>query len=149
MKVRFFGCGKFGWLSSESEDRPLTEIERSFMERHRAVCNDCVRREEAAAMALNMLRESGIEAEQPARSYDLRLIRRVRVQAVRASAQYWSPVVFGAAIATLVLVGALQLVSRSGQLPVFRAGTSEARRIRIEAPAFPDVPISERIVDTP
>ena len=77
MKIRFFGCGKFGWLSSESEDRSLTPKEQLFMARHRDVCRPCSSKEEASALALNMLRESKLEADEPAVAFDRRLLRRV------------------------------------------------------------------------
>jgi hypothetical protein len=61
----------------------------------------------------------------------------------------WSPALFGAAIAAVALISALQMLARSNELPIFRAGTSEAHRIRISSPEFPQIPIAERIVDTP
>ena len=55
----------------------------------------------------------------------------------------------GAAIAAVALVSALQMLARSSELPVFRTGTSEARRIKLGSPAFPVLPIADRISDTP
>ena len=146
MRIRFFGCGKFSWLASAAEDRLLMNKERHFMDRHRAVCLQCMKREEASALALNMLREARLEVPTPESAYDVRLLRRLRIQSMR-SASYWSPAFFGAAIAAVSLVSALQLLSRSGDLPVFHTGTSEAVRIRVGAPEFPNIPIAERILN--
>lgn len=115
------------------------------MARHRAVCRGCARTEEAASMALNMLRESRIEPDTPETGWDVRVIRRVRLQSVRLSVQYWSPAIFGAAIAAVALVSALQMLARTSDLPVFRAGASEARRIQLGGPVIPDIPIADRI----
>ena len=145
MKVRFFGCGKFGWLLSESEDRLLTSKEVRFLDRHRSVCRDCARTEEASSMALNMLRESRLDPSTSGSGFDIRVIRRVRLQTVRLSVQYWSPAIFGAAIAAVALVSALQMLARTSELPVFRAGASEARRIQLGGPVIPDIPIADRI----
>jgi len=145
MRVRFFGCGKFGWLVSESEDRLLTSKEVKFLESHRSVCRECARREEATSLALNMLRESSIVPSAPERGFDIRVIRRVRLQTVRLSVQYWSPAIFGAAIAAVALVSALQMLARTNEMPVFRAGVSEARRIQLGGPVIPDIPIADRI----
>lgn len=144
MRVRFFGCGKFGWLVSEAEDRELSGREQAFLDRHRSVCVPCAHREEASSLALNMLREASFDEADPGASFDVRLIRRVRVQTVRASFQYWSPAVCGAAIAALALVAGMQLLSRTHQLPVFQSGNSDARRIQISAPDFPELPLNGR-----
>ena len=96
-------------------------------------------------MALNMLRESRLEPSASGMGFDIRVIRRVRLQSVRLSVQYWSPALFGAAIAAVALVSALQMLSRTSELPVFRAGTSEARRIHVGGPQIPDIPIADRI----
>lgn len=139
MRFRFFGCGKFDWLASEAEDRPLSEREAKFMDLHRSVCEPCARREEATSMALNMLREARFEATDPSAAFDLRLMRRVRVQTVKISMQYWSPAVYGAAIAALALVAGLQLLGRTNELPVFQTGGADARRIQVAAPDIPDL----------
>jgi hypothetical protein len=145
MKVRFFGCGRFAWLASESEDRELSEAEVRFMGLHREVCPSCARREEASTLALNMLREARLEAVEPDAAYDVRLIRRWRVQNMRSSVRYWSPAVLGAAIAAVTLISALQMFARSSELPVFSAGASEARRIPVERLEIPNIPIAHRI----
>jgi len=119
------------------------------MERHRAVCRPCSSKEEASALALNMLREAKLEADEPEVSFDRRLLRRVRVESVRSGLQYWAPALFGAAIAAVALVSALQMLARSTQLPIFRADQSEARRIQLGTPEFPEVRIADRISDRP
>ena|SRR5687767_5872624 len=96
-------------------------------------------------MALNMLRESRMEPEAPGNGFDIRVIRRVHLQAVRISFQYWTPAIFGGAIAAVALISALQMLARTSEMPVFRAGTSEARRIQIGVPEIPNIPIADRI----
>jgi hypothetical protein len=149
VKLRFFGCGKFGWLASEAEDRVLTSKEELFMSRHRTVCRECAASEEDSSLALNMLREAKLEVEPAERSFDTRLIRRLRVQSVRMGMQYWSPAVFGAAIAAVALISALQMLARTHELPVFKTGQSEARRIHVGTPEFPEIPIADRIPEIP
>jgi hypothetical protein len=149
MNIRFFGCGRFRWLAYESEDRPLTEREQAFLMRHRRVCQACARREEVTAFVLNMLREARMEAELPGESYDVRLLRRIRLEAARRSLRDWTPAAWGATIAALALLATLQLLGRSSDLPSFRTGASEALRIEIGLPDFPDIPIAERIRDLP
>lgn len=92
-----------------------------------------------------MLRESSLVPDAPESGFDMRVIRRVRLQTVRLSVQYWSPAIFGAAIAAVALVSALQMLARTSELPVFRAGTSEARRIKLGGPVIPNIPIADRI----
>ena len=96
-------------------------------------------------MALNMLRESRLDPSTSGSGFDIRVIRRVRLQTVRLSVQYWSPAIFGAAIAAVALVSALQMLARTSELPVFRAGASEARHIQLGGPVIPDIPIADRI----
>ena len=149
MNLRFFCCGKFGCLASEAEDRLLTPKEREFMDRHRGACFSCAKREKASALALNMLRQARIDTQAPEGQFETRLLRRLRVQSVRIGMADWSPALFGAAIAAVALISALQMVARSNELPVFKAGSSEARRIQVNSPEFPQVPIANRIADTP
>lgn len=148
MNVRFFGCGKFGWLASESEDRELTPRETVFMERHRRVCAQCAKQEEATALALNMLRESSLESEDLNQAFDRRLLRRVRLQSLQLGLQNWSPALLGGVIAAVALVSALQILSRTDRLPIFRTGNADARRIELSFPEFPHIPIAERIPET-
>jgi len=148
MKMRFFGCGKFNWLASEREDRDLTARELRFLARHRSVCDVCAKGEEAASMALNMLRQARLEDTEASPRFNRRVIRRFRLSNIRGSFQYWSPAVYGAAIAAVALIAALQLLARSSQLPVFRAAGADARRIQVDSPVFPTVPIANRIRST-
>ncbi len=138
MKVRLFGCGKFAWLASESHDRLLSSRERSFMDRHRAVCGECERAEWSGAMALNMLRESSMEPVFGA-GFEDRVLRRHRVQTVRASLGYWSPAFLGASIAMVAILAGLQMVTRSAELPVVPAPGVEVRRQDADGPKFPDL----------
>lgn len=136
LKFRLFGCGKFGWLSSEAHDRELDPKERAFMERHKAVCPECARQEDQRHMALNMLRMAALEPE-IAPSFDERVLRRHKVESVRASIRYWSPAVLGGSIAAMAMLAALQLISEPSQLPVMRAAGYQSRRLSTETPLIP------------
>lgn len=145
MRFRCFGCGKFGWLASAAEDRPLTVDEREFMARHRSVCAECRRLEAETALALNMLRESRLETPDAGLGFNRRVMRRARISSIRAGLSYWSPAIYGASIAAVALIAALQLLSQPGRLPVFNQSGADARRIVVDSPIFPDLPIAHRI----
>lgn len=132
--MRLFGCAKFRRLSSEEVDRALTEGEFSFMAKHRVVCPSCASFESLSATALGMLRLATIEAE-PTAHFDERVVRKLRVQVTRESIRYWSPAVVGAFIAGLAVIAALQMITRSADLPHVRLPGSEAKRIQLSRPA--------------
>lgn len=140
MKMRFFGCRKFQRLVSDSMDRAISCQESSFMDRHRSVCLGCRLAEYQSSLALNMLRESVMEAQRSA-TFDDRLLRRVRLQFMRARIDYWSPAMFGAAIAGIAVLAALQMITQSSKLPtVPLAGRAmEARHVAQPTPDFPSL----------
>ncbi|MBI5708080.1 MAG: hypothetical protein HZC36_13950 [Armatimonadetes bacterium] len=142
MKFRLFGCGKFQWLSSESEDRELSEHEVSFLERHKRVCRDCAKKEDQRVMALNMLRNAAFSVDVPTR-FNERVLRRHRVESVRAGLTYWSPALVGGAIAFVAMLAALQLIASPSNLPTFRSVGAESHRARLEAPAIPNLDRSD------
>ncbi len=115
------------------------------MARHRLVCRECALGEEASAMALNMLREARLEDGGSGHGFNRRVLRRFRLSSMRGSFQYWSPAIYGATIAAVALIAAIQLLARSSELPVFRAAGADARRIHLDAPLFPSGPIANRI----
>ncbi len=143
MNIRLFGCGKFEWLLVEAEDRSMTDRENVFLNRHRNVCPQCELTERQNSMALNMLRESAIDAE-PQPNFDERVLRRHRIGLARASVQYWSPAVFGAAIAMVAVLAAMQMVARSAQLPAFQAPGADARKVEAGAARFPELEIPNK-----
>jgi hypothetical protein len=119
VNFRLFGCGKYRRLMNEKFDRALSLRERGFMAQHRSVCTECRREETQGAFALNMLRLAAIEDE-PMESglmFEERVLRRWRVQSTRESVRYWSPAFAGAAIAGLMVLAALQLVSGRPGIP--------------------------------
>jgi hypothetical protein len=116
--MRAFGCSKFKRLSSEMD----------FVEKHKAVCAECSAFESQSSMALNFLRAATIDVEVNPMFED-RVIRKLRVQTTRESIRYWSPAVAGAFIAGLAVVAALQIITRSAQLPHVKLPGSEAHRI--------------------
>lgn len=132
--MRLFGCAKFRRLSSEEVDRTLTESEFAFMAKHRTVCACCASYESLSASALSVLRLATIEAE-PTPQFDERVVRKLRVQVSRESIRYWSPAVAGAFIAGLAVIAALQMITRSADLPHVRLPGSEAKRIQLSRPA--------------
>lgn len=118
---------------NEKFDRELSKGETDFMASHRTGCDECRREEAHGACALNMLRLSSIGDEDVAPSlvFEERVIRRLRVQTARESVRYWSPAFFGAAIAGLTVLAALQLVSNRQLVPNV---THPAGEVRLERP---------------
>ena len=140
MSFRLFGCTKYRRLSNERFDRDLSLAEREFMAKHRSVCAGCRVTESQGNTALNMLRLAAMEPEfdvvdKP--HFEERILRRLRVQATRESVRYWSPAFFGAAIAGLSVLAALQLVSAQPTVSPNLHPDGSAYRTRIERlPAF-------------
>ncbi len=131
--MRVFGCGKFRRLSSDSLDRDLSPREAGYLHKHRIVCPPCAQTEVQSSLALNMLRSATLEVE-ASPMFEERVIRKLRVQTTRESLRYWSPAVAGAFIAGLAVVAALQMITRSADLPHVRLPGGEARRITISTP---------------
>lgn len=129
MTLRIFGCRKFSRILGERADRDLKEAEERFLARHRQVCAECRRSEQAEDLCLNLLRGSALEAE-VAPQFEDRIIRRLRVQNVRESLNYWSPALVGAGIACLALFVTLHLAAASSQSPAHgQLPGGEANRI--------------------
>jgi hypothetical protein len=139
VKIRVFGCRRFHKLMNDGYDRELGDGEERFMARHRHVCSPCRSVESQSNLALNMLRASALEPE-PMPAYEDRLLRRLRLQHVRASFNYWSPAFFGAAIAGVAILAALQMITQSSKLPLvpLKGSGNEARRINVDGPQFPE-----------
>jgi hypothetical protein len=127
VKIRVFGCRKFSRLLSDRADRILSSAEDRFLTRHRYACLDCRKSERASDCALNMLRAAALEPE-VAPMFEDRVIRRLRVQNVRESLNYWSPAFFGAGIAFVALLVALHLAAAPAQLNRADFPGGEARR---------------------
>jgi hypothetical protein len=131
--MRIFGCARYKRLISEEMDRALTPRERNFLSRHGAVCNDCEDVQSQSSLALNMLRAATLEVE-AAPMFEDRVMRKLKVQTTRESIRYWSPAVAGAFIAGLAIVAALQIITRSAQLPHVKLPGGEARKITLSKP---------------
>jgi len=127
MTIRLFGCKKFGRLSSEQSDRTLTPAESKFLAKHRDVCPDCKRAEVTTTCALNMLRMATLEPE-VAPMFEDRVLRRLKVQQVKESLNYWSPALVGAGIACAVIFVTLHLASEPVQLQRAQLHSGEAKR---------------------
>jgi len=131
VKIRVFGCRKFSRLLSDGADRDLSVKESRFLDLHRLACTECRRSERSADCALNMLRAAAMEPE-IAPMFEDRVIRRLRVQNVKESLNYWSPAMIGAGIACVALFVALHLASSPGQLN--RAQVPDGEALRYQAP---------------
>lgn len=117
-------------------DRILTPVESRFLDRHRAVCAECGRVEEEGDRALQMLRLAILEPEASPR-FDARVLRRAQVDAVRARFGYWSPALFGAAIAGIAILAAMQMIADSSRLPAIHVPGGDAPQLTRHDPAFP------------
>jgi hypothetical protein len=126
--MRIFGCSRFKKLASEALDRNLTPTEEAFVQRHRKACAECNEFQSQSSMAMNFLRSGAIEVDVNPQ-FEERVIRKLRVQTTRESLRYWSPALAGAFIAGLAVVAALQMITRSAELPHVRFLGGEARRI--------------------
>lgn len=144
-----FGCHKFRRLSNEKHDRELSQAEKNFLDRHRSACAPCRSAETDGALALNMLRQFALEADEPCTlQFEERVIRRWRVQHVREGVGYWSPALMGAIVAGVAVLAALQLVTRSSELPrVTLPGTAEALR-ELPKSNLPDLLIENEPITT-
>lgn len=76
--------------------------------------------------SLNMLRAMAINV-QPSDSFDVRLVRRVRVERGRERFAYWFPAVVGAGIASFATFALMQLVTASHPVKPFLNRAAEAR----------------------
>ncbi len=81
-------------------------------------------KEAQSTTALNMLRMAAIDEDEPIfesglveSHFDERVMRRLQIQNARESVRYWSPAFVGAAIAGLIILTALQLVSVHPTMP--------------------------------
>ncbi len=136
MNPRSFGCAEFRRLTSERLDRPLNPAEERFYESHRASCAPCAELEENSGLALQMLRLAALEPE-AAEGFDTRVLRRARVQAVRLRVNYWSPALFGAAIAGIAILAALQMIADVSRLPALRVPGGNGPEMTRRDPSFP------------
>ncbi|MDR3690190.1 MAG: hypothetical protein P4L46_12475 [Fimbriimonas sp.] len=133
MNVRLFGCKKFIRLSNEQADRSLSVPEERFLDKHRRVCSECRKAEVSASYALNMLRLATLEPE-VAPMFEDRVLRRLKVQQVKESLNYWSPALLGAGLACAVIFVTLHLATEPGQaqrakLPLAQSKNSAPSRI--------------------
>lgn len=140
MNVRLFGCKKFGRLSSEQADRVLSESEERFLAKHRNACAECTNLERTTSCALNMLRMATLEPEiEP--MFEDRVIRRLKVQQVKESLNYWSPALIGAGIACIVIFVTLHLVSAPNQIRRANVPGGEARLISTPKLELDHIPV--------
>lgn len=142
----FSTCTKFKKLAGEQAERELSESQVEFLDSHRAQCQDCREYEASSFMSLNMLREATLEPEfNP--NFEDRILRKLKVQTARSSIGYWSPAVVGAFVAGLAIVAALQLITRSADMPRMHFPGGEARNLAKPTNSLPFDPIISRSVD--
>lgn len=122
------GCSRFHKLVTEELDRQLSPKEEAFVSRHRESCSECKDLQAQSSLAMNFLRSAAIDVSvTPA--FEERVIRRLKVETTRESLRYWSPAVAGAFVAGLAVVAALQIITRSAEIPAVRFPGAESRRI--------------------
>jgi anti-sigma factor RsiW len=129
------GCGRYRKLHYAARDRSLSDRELEFLERHETACPECAKSMRHATDALDFLRMSALEPETTTNFND-RILRRHKVESVRASVRYWSPAMLGAVAAGLTLLAAMQMIAQSSHLPIFKVPASEAR---LTSPAIPSL----------
>lgn len=139
--MRVFGCAKFKRLANEELDRELGSAEQSFMSKHRNACPDCAEYHSQSSVALNFLRDATFDVDVPP-EFEERVIRKLRIQTTRESIRYWSPALAGACIAGLAVIAALQMITRSAELPHLHLNGGEARMM---THSHPELDLSLRI----
>jgi hypothetical protein len=123
--MRSLGCRRFGRILNEVADREATSRERAFLDAHRTACESCRQEERAACLSLDLLRSASFETElEP--SFDRRVVRRAKVEAVRDSVRYWSPALIGGAVAAGLLLAAVSAVTR----PIAPGATAPVQAVR-------------------
>ena len=120
MKSKFFGCGKYEFLTVKLYDDELSTKELAFVERHEVQCATCRKEQALAEEGFNLLRGLVMEPQEVSDGFEDRILRRYRVAKGRESVRYWSPALAGAVVGGLILISALQLISNSGVVPVHR-----------------------------
>jgi hypothetical protein len=145
--VRSLGCRKFQRLCEEREDRQLKPREVSFVEKHRTACEPCRLQESASMNSLNMLRAMTLSV-QPSDLFDVRLVRRVRIERSRDRLAYWFPAIVGAGIASFAMFALMQLVTASTPLKPFLDAKAPASNIVTPYQAEPRL-IIESAMRTP
>ncbi len=78
-------------------------------------------------------------AGEPDESFDRRLLRRARVQTAREQVSYWSPAAIGATIALVLVLAAVQIVSKPRGLPESVSPAGEAKLTKTGFPTIPDL----------
>lgn len=87
-----------------------------------------------------MLRMAVLEPE-VAPLFEDRIIRRLKVQQVKESLNYWSPALIGACIASIVVFVTLHLVSTPSKLDRAHLPNGEARQERIQKLELDHIPV--------
>jgi hypothetical protein len=127
VKLISFGCKRFNSLVNEREDRDLSPQEEAWITDHQSKCAECRKTQDSLSLSLNMLRAATLDVE-PERGFDRRLIRRVRVQAVKESFSYWLPALVGCLIAFFAIFSTLDLLATRGGQSSVKVPTGQARR---------------------
>lgn len=134
-------CKAYSRLLNESRDRALTPEEAAALAIHAQACNSCAQSTNSDD-GLDQLQSLSL-AHEVSTTFDSRVLRKWDVYRKRATISYWSPAIAGAAIAALCLFAAIQLVSRSRELPGLSIRGAEVRRTDAPPALFPDANPSE------
>jgi hypothetical protein len=126
VKLLSFGCRKFQRLCEDREDRELRPREILFVDAHRQACSPCRTQESASRNSLNMLRAISMNVE-PSEAFDVRLVRRFKLEQSRERFAYWFPAIIGAGIASFATFALMQLVTASHPVKPFLKSPAEAR----------------------
>jgi hypothetical protein len=111
------------WLERRRFIKKAMDVEeaRLFLGDEGAVLPDSKFSEDWAEMqsVIGVLRECSLDEPIDTERFDTRLIRRWQVASAKSTFRYWSPAVFGAAIASVAVLALLQmLLSSSSMRPI-------------------------------
>lgn len=126
-------CRLITWLERHAETRWVGGAVRGWVESHQTACRTCGDRMNSMNLALDMLRSQTLEPT-ASPSFDQRVARMVKLDRVRHSLAYWSPALVGAAVAALVLLTAIQIVSGPSTVPIIEFGKERAPEAKNSRP---------------
>ncbi|MBS1718024.1 MAG: hypothetical protein JSS72_09875 [Armatimonadetes bacterium] len=125
LSKRVFGCSKFRYLASEARDILLSPKNRAFMDRHRAVCDECAAYENDLYCGLNFLGTYNLDVDLDGTRFVNRVMRRLHIFRARDTLRYWSPALMGAGIAAITIMLTIHLVVQGAISPQY-SGSSFA-----------------------
>lgn len=126
------------WRTLQAADeRELNASELIFLNACRQDDPVVAAEEEAQQVCLAALRACVIEPDDDP-TFDRRLMRRYRIERMKARAEYWSPAVVGAAVAAIAVLAFLQVLTGPSNLRTIDTSRSEVHNTRPERVFFPE-----------